>query len=198
LPGGADAIVVICNDRDVHGAAALRCCAQLGQDQGLELHFCLRQLLGFCPRRLVGHGPLLKRDAAAFERGRILLRLPCTSAAHSVRNSTSAERAAQERVRSQTQNLGGGARRGAGSRFLGIGIKPSRCASFLAALRARRTASAFSRVLRSDGFSYALRRFISRKIPSRCIFFLRALRACSTLLSRTNTRKMFPIVVAPR
>jgi Fe-S-cluster containining protein len=78
----------------------------------------------------------------------------------------------------------------------GSGIKPSRCASFLAALRARRTASAFSRVLRSDGFSYALRRFISRKMPSRCIFFLRALRACSTLLSRTNTCKMFPIVVA--
>ena len=53
----------------------------------------------------------------------------------------------------QTQNLGSRARRGAGSRRLGIGIKPSRCASFLAALRARRTASAFSRVLRSDGFS---------------------------------------------
>src|SRR5262249_4623882 len=70
--------------------------------------------------------------------------------------------------------------------------------SFLAALRARRTASAFSRVLRSDGFSYALRRFISRKTPSRCIFFLRTLRACSTLLSRTNTCKMFPIVVAHR
>jgi hypothetical protein len=27
--------------------------------------------------------------------------------------------------------------------------------------------------LRSDGFSYALRRFISRKTPSRCSFFLR-------------------------
>jgi hypothetical protein len=50
---------------------------------------------------------------------------------------------------------------------LGIGIKPSRWASFLSALRARRMASAFSRVLRSDGFSYALRRFISRKTPSR-------------------------------
>ena len=36
-----------------------------------------------------------------------------------------------------------------------MGIKPSRWACFLAALRARRTASAFSRVLRSDGFSYA-------------------------------------------
>src|SRR5262245_42691591 len=101
LPGGADAIVVVCNDRDVHGAAALRCRAQLGQDQGLELRFCLRQLLGFCPRRLVGHGPLLRRDAAAFERGRILLRLPRTSAAHAVRDSVSAERVAQERVRSK-------------------------------------------------------------------------------------------------
>src|SRR5215475_6644354 len=59
-------------------------------------------------------------------------------------------------------DLGSRARRGAGSRRLGSGIKPSRCASFLAALRARRTASAFSRVLRSDGFSYALRRFISK------------------------------------
>src|SRR5262249_27273835 len=73
------------------------------------------------------------------------------------------------------QNLGGPARRGGASRRLGIGIKPSRCACFLAALRARRTASAFSRVLRSDGFSYALRRFISRKTPSRCIFFLSTL-----------------------
>ena len=83
----------------------------------------------------------------------------------------------KERVSQQTQNdLGSRARRGAGSR-LGIGIKPSRCASFLAALRARRMASAFSRALRSDGFSYALRRFISRKMPSRCIFFLRTRRA---------------------
>ena len=53
-------------------------------------------------------------------------------------------------MRSKTQNLGGCARRGAGSRRLGMGIKPSRCACFLAALRARRMASAFSRVLRSD------------------------------------------------
>src|SRR5215471_8850323 len=89
----------------------------------------------------------------------------------------------------QTQNLGGGARRGAASRRLGMGIKPSRWASFLAALRARRMASAFSRVLRSDGFSYALRRFISRKTPSRCIFFLSTRRAWSTLLSRTITCK---------
>jgi len=86
------------------------------------------------------------------------------------------ERAA--RYSEQTQkDLGDGARRGASSRFFGMGIKPSRWASFLAALRARRMASAFSRVLRSDGFSYALRRFISRKTPSRCIFFLRTLSA---------------------
>ena len=109
--------------------------------------------------------------------GAFFVRLPHTGAAHSVRDSTSAERAAQERVPQQTQNLGSGARRGAGSRRLGMGIRPSRWASFLAALRARRMASAFSRVLRSDGFSYALRRFISRKTPSRCIFFLSTLRA---------------------
>src|SRR5262249_3300351 len=93
LPGGANAIVVICNDRDVHSAAAVRCRAQLSQNQGLELRLCLR--------RLVGHSPLFNRDAAAFERGRILLRLPRTSAAHSVSNSTSAERAAQEGIRSK-------------------------------------------------------------------------------------------------
>src|SRR5205823_14007382 len=56
----------------------------------------------------------------------------------------------------QTQNRGAGARRGAAYRFLGIGIRPSRWACFLAALRARRMASAFSRFLRSEGFSYAL------------------------------------------
>src|SRR5262249_9190525 len=55
LPGGANAIVVKSNDRDVHGAAAVRCRAQLSQNQGLELRLCLR--------RLVGHGPLLSRDA---------------------------------------------------------------------------------------------------------------------------------------
>ena len=93
-----------------------------------------------------------------------------------MRDSTSAERGART-CSQQTQNLGSGGRRGAGSRFFGMGIKPSRCACFLAALRARRIASAFSRVLRSDGFSYALRRFISRKTPSRCIFFLSTLRA---------------------
>src|SRR6516165_11217973 len=32
-------------------------------------------------------------------------------------------------------------------------------------------------------------------MPSRCIFLFRALRACSTLLSRTNTCKCFPIVL---
>src|SRR5262249_20213219 len=95
----------------------------------------------------------------------------------------------------QTQNLGGGARRGAASRRCGMGIKPSRWASFLAALRARRMASAFSRVFRSDGFSYALPRFISRKTPSPFIFYLSSRRGCSRLLSRRSTCKMFPIVL---
>src|SRR5882757_9476615 len=58
----------------------------------------------------------------------------------------SSERATHERLLQQTQNLGGGGRRGAASRRLGMGIRPSRWASFLAAFRARRTASAFSRV----------------------------------------------------
>jgi len=165
----------ICHDRDVHGAAVLRCRAQLGQDQGLELRFCLRQLLGFCLQRLVGHGPLLKnRVATAFERGRI-----CAGRTPMPRTRSPTPHPRRERgagtCSQQTQNLGSGARRGAGSRRLGIGIKPSRWASLLAALRARRMASAFSRVLRSDGFSYALRRFNSRKTPSRCIFFLRTL-----------------------
>ena len=61
----------------------------------------------------------------------------------------------------------------------------SRSARLRASLRARRIASAFSRARRSEGFSYALRCFISRKMPSRCILFLRTLRAWSTLLSRT-------------
>ena len=112
-------------------------------------------------------------DAAAFERGRIPLCLLRNAAAPWVRGS----KLLGARNAQQTQNLGGGGRRGAASRRLGMGIRPSRWASFLAAFRARRTASAFSRVLRSDGFSYALRRFISRKTPSRCSFFLRTLRA---------------------
>src|SRR5690349_18447420 len=72
LPGGAHAVVVVGNDGDVHGAAAARGRAQFRQNQRLERRFCLRQLLGFCPRRLVGHGPLLKRAAATFEHERIL------------------------------------------------------------------------------------------------------------------------------
>src|SRR5581483_7984874 len=55
------------------------------------------------------------------------------------------------------------------------------------ALRCRRIASAFSRARRSDGFSYARRFFISRKVPSRCIFFLRMRSAALTSLSRTKT-----------
>jgi len=74
-------------------------------------------------------------------------------------------------------DLGRATGRRSSSRRLGLGIRPSRWASFRAAFRARRMASDFSRALRSDGFSYALRRFISRKTPSRCIFFFRTLRA---------------------
>src|SRR5262245_34055480 len=106
------------------------------------------------------------------------------------------ERAA--RYSEQTQNdRGGGARRGASSRFFGIGIKPSRWACFLAALRVRRMASAFSRVLRSDGFSYALRRFISRKTPSRCIFFLRTLSACDIVVANDDLQDVSNLLLAP-
>src|SRR5215469_1648034 len=58
LPGGAHAVVVIGNDRDVHGAVAARGRAQLRQNQGLELSLRLRRLVGLCLRRLVGHAPL--------------------------------------------------------------------------------------------------------------------------------------------
>jgi hypothetical protein len=51
--------------------------------------------------------------------------------------------------------------------------QPSRSSRLRIALRNRRTASAFSRSRRSDGFSYERRRFISRKAPSRCIFFFK-------------------------
>src|SRR5262249_24357836 len=182
LPGGANAVVVKGNDRDVHGAAAVRCRAQLSQNQGLELRLCLR--------RLVGHGPLLSRDA---QRLRVQ---PAMRGQKRVEDALCPAMTTRVTCSRQTQNLGGGARRGAASRRLGMGIKPSRWASFLAALRERRMASAFSRVLRSDGFSYALRRFISRKTPSRCIFFLSTRRAWSTLLSRTSTCKMFSNRVA--
>ena len=62
---------------------------------------------------------------------------------------------AHPRARSQqTQNdLGRPTGRRASSRRLGLGISPSRWACFRAAFRARRIASAFSRFLRSDGFS---------------------------------------------
>jgi hypothetical protein len=54
----------------------------------------------------------------------------------------------------QTQNdLDRPTGRRASSRRLGLGISPSRGACFRAALREHRMASAFSRFLRSDGFS---------------------------------------------
>src|SRR6516165_8155335 len=57
LPGGAHAVVVIGNDRDVHGAVTARGRAQLRQNQGLELRLRLRRLVGLCLRRLLGHAP---------------------------------------------------------------------------------------------------------------------------------------------
>ena len=85
--------------------------------------------------------------------GAFFVRLPHTGAAHSVRDSTSAERAAQERVRSKLRTWAA-APDGAQAPAVwawGSGLRAG--PSFLAALRARRMASAFSRVLRSDGFS---------------------------------------------
>ena len=85
---------------------------------------------------------------------------------------------------------GKGGFRSNGFFFGGAGSNPSLIACFRASLRARRTASDFSRVFLSDGFSYERRCFISRKTPSRCIFFLRTRSACSTLLSLTSTCKL--------
>ena len=45
LPSGGHTIVVIRDDRDVHSAAALRCCAQFNQHQGLKLGPCFWQLV---------------------------------------------------------------------------------------------------------------------------------------------------------
>jgi len=64
---------------------------------------------------------------------------------------------------------------------------PSRSSRLRKALRYRRTASAFSRTRRSEGFSYDRRRFISRNVPSRCIFLFKTRIAAFTSLSRTKT-----------
>ncbi len=101
LPGGANAIVVKSNDRDVHGAAAVRCRAQLSQNQGLELRLCLRRLVGLRRRRCVGHeSPLKSRRGSVRARAHSL-----ALAAHQeprTRCATPRPRsAAQERVRSK-------------------------------------------------------------------------------------------------
>src|SRR5262245_24779707 len=159
LPGGGHAMVVVGNDRDVHRAGALRGRAQLGENQRLEL--------GSCPRRLVRHDPLLARNVAALEKVNRRIRCTATLSAPRVTKEATGPRnpvcwrgricramSAHFGFGALAQNdLRGPARRGASSRRLGIGIRPSRWACFRAALRARRTASAFSRVLRSDGFS---------------------------------------------
>src|SRR6516162_5053546 len=59
LPGGAHAVVVIGNDRDVHSALAAQGRAQLSQNQALELRLRLRRLVGLRLRRFDGHGPFL-------------------------------------------------------------------------------------------------------------------------------------------
>src|SRR5215471_19680800 len=123
LPGGAHAVVVIGNDRDVHGAAAVRCRAQLRQNQGLELRLCLRRLVGLRLERLDGHRPFFKiamrqRLSAGTFFCACCTSVPRTRCPHAAsqrvtrflprrrrpkrrRVSKSAERAAEERVRSK-------------------------------------------------------------------------------------------------
>src|SRR5262249_37679351 len=102
LPGGAHAVVVIRNDRDVHGGSALRGRAQLSQNQGLELRFVFGSFSGF----VLGDSSVMVPffEIAMRQRlnaGAFFVGFPHTGAAHSVRDSTSAERAAKERVRSK-------------------------------------------------------------------------------------------------
>ena len=73
----------------------------------------------------------------------------------------------------------------------GKDYRPSRSLRLRSTLRWRRSASDCSRNRLSHGFSYVRRSFISRKMPSRCIFFFSARSAWSTLLSRTETCKLF-------
>src|SRR5262249_49328536 len=62
-PRWAHAVVVIGDDRDVHHAAAVRCRAQLRQNQGLELQFRPRYLVRFRLPRLAfsANSPTLAR-----------------------------------------------------------------------------------------------------------------------------------------
>jgi hypothetical protein len=88
---------------------------------------------------------LLKRDSAFFGRKRV--------AGGPLADIRFAERAPAAPSQETQNGLERAMGRRASSRRLGLGISPSRWACFRAAFRARRIASAFSRFLRSDGFS---------------------------------------------
>src|SRR5262249_2828334 len=101
LPGGAHAVVVIRNDRDVHRAVAARGRAQLRQNQGLELRFVFGSFSGF----VLGDSSVMVPFFEIAMRQRLnagAFFCACrTPVARAVRKSTSAERAVQERVRSK-------------------------------------------------------------------------------------------------
>jgi hypothetical protein len=122
------------------------------------ISFCRR---GSCPRSVPANA-----YTSAFHAG--LLRLSSTrgaaaaapsalrngfSSCLSVFTSTGRPPAVLPRWTGAVPYLGLTRRSRVSSRRLGVGISPSRCACLRAAFRARRIASAFSRVLRSDGFS---------------------------------------------
>src|SRR5262245_46132997 len=97
LPGGANAIVVIRNDRAQCGAAR-----NSAKTKASSSVFVFGSSSGF----VLGDSSVMVpfSEIAMRQRlnaGAFFVRLPHTGAAHSVRDSTSAERAAQERVRSK-------------------------------------------------------------------------------------------------
>src|SRR5262245_23268410 len=103
LPDGANAIVVIRNDRDVHGGlrtAGPRATQPKPRPRAPFLSSAASRVSSSATRR--SWSPFF--EIAMRQRlnaGPFFVRLPHTGAAHSVRDSTSAERAAQERVRSK-------------------------------------------------------------------------------------------------
>src|SRR6516225_6231147 len=106
-------------------------------------------LLFFLDRDFLGlahHACLLKRMPGD--------RAPKTNAPYSMRGESGGRGAltlsANLMLKSQSVGI---RRRRTSSRRFGVGIRPPRWALFRASLRARRIASAFSRVLCSDGFS---------------------------------------------
>jgi hypothetical protein len=116
----------------VHGTAAVRCRAQLPQNQDLELQF----VLGTCSvglPRLVGQVPFSDTAMRQGFNCSISGEFESAKAAGSI--CSPAPLCGRHRMRGTvvhhklfvaTQNLGDGARRGAASRRLGMGIKPLR------------------------------------------------------------------------